>query len=84
MGSAGMPYEKPFTVTTIPRQNDKPVITAYHTREKAMWAASGFRAALPLKEGGQVVVHDPEGLELQTWIEHQTGGHFTHHGGFGV
>lgn len=75
--------QKTFTVTVATRANASPVVTiTYQTRSEAMRAASGLRAGLAPREGGRVTVHDPEGRELQSWIEHPMGAHFTNHGGF--
>ena len=54
----------------------------YKTRDEAMRAANGMRSMLPPREGGRISVSDPEGRELQTWIEHIHGAHFTQPGGF--
>ena len=82
---AAMPYlHKKFTVTVTRRQSATPIVSTYRTKEEAMQAANGFRSMLFPKDGGQVIVHDPDGKELQTWIEHAMGAHFTNHGGFQI
>jgi hypothetical protein len=60
------------------------MVYTYGTKEEAMRAASGLRLTLYERAGGQVIVQDADGKELQTWIEHPIGPHFTHHGGFQV
>ena len=77
-----MPHSRKFKVMVTRRRQATPVLTTYNTREEAMRAASGYQPMLEEKAGGQIVVHDPDGKELQTWIEHPMGAHFTHHGGF--
>jgi hypothetical protein len=80
-----MPYrQRSFKVTVTERRNAESRDSTYRTKEEAMRAANGFRSMLFPKEGGQVSVYDPDGKELQTWIEHPMGAHFTHHGGFHV
>ena len=80
-----MPYrQKNFTVTVTRRDSATPVVSTYRTKAEAMQAANGFRSTLFPREGGQVIVHDPDGKEVQTWIEHPMGAHFAHHGGFQI
>jgi hypothetical protein len=74
--------QKLFTVTIAERAAAAPVVITYKTLEEAMRAANGFRVALAPKEGGRVTVKGRDGKELQAWIEHPLGAHFTHPGGF--
>ena len=77
-----MPLSRTFKITVTRRSQATPVVFTFRTREEAMRAASGYQPMLEAKAGGQIIVHDPDGKELQVWIEHPVGAHFTHHGGF--
>jgi hypothetical protein len=92
-GAYGRPYDsfqylampltqKPFTVIVVERAHASPLVLTYRSREEAMRSANGLRATLSPKEGGQITVQDPDGKELQTWVEHPMGAHFTQQGGF--
>jgi hypothetical protein len=74
--------QKNYSVVVIEKRHGTPLTLAYATREEAMRSANGLRATLPPREGGRVVVKDPEGKELQSWVEEPAGAHFTHQGGF--
>ena len=54
----------------------------YRSKEEAFRAANGYRSTLQPKGGGSVSVVDPDGRELQSWIEHPLGPYFTQPGGF--
>jgi hypothetical protein len=73
-----------FTVIVVEKAHTAPLVLTYRSREEAMRSASGLRATLPPKEGGQIIVQDPDGKELQTWVEHPLGAHFTQQGGFHI
>ena len=72
-----------FTVTIMSTQHAQPIVATYFTRREAMRAANGIRATLAPQQGGRVTVHDSDGTELQSWVEHSSGGRFTRGGSFG-
>jgi hypothetical protein len=71
-----------FVVTFMANGSDTAKQTAYRTRSEAFRAADSLRATLAPRNGGRITVSDPDGRELQTWIEHDQGAHFTQPGGF--
>ena len=80
-----MPYRQSlFRVTVTIKAGAMPAISSYRTREEAMNAANAFRSMLLFKQGGLIIVTDPDGKELQTWIEHPIDAHFTQAGGFHI
>ena len=76
--------ESSYTVIIVEKAHASPLKLSYRSREEAMRSAIGLRATLAPKEGGQVIVQDPHGQELQSWVEHPEGAHFTHRGGFDI
>ena len=84
-GSTNTPLQQPgYTVTVISRPNTTPIVTVYRTRSAAMRSANGIRATLAPQQGGQVSVYDPNGAELQSWVEQPEGGRFMRPGDFGM
>jgi hypothetical protein len=71
-----------FVVTITASSPDTAKQSTYRTRAEAFRAADSLRSTLVPRGGGRITVSDPDGRELQTWIEHDQGAHFTQPGGF--
>ena len=71
-----------YIVTITMNENDTAKQSTHRTLAEAFNAANSLRSSLPPRAGGRITVSDPDGRELQTWIEHIQGAHFTQPGGF--